>query len=110
MAKSSLADIEVSLQFKGPFDRDLGIPCLLCQESPTKYSHRLTRILNPDVFTCHIFAKMGLRCNLDLDTLILLGPVARRDLFLSSALSNEKIASIESRLQTVRVSFSSGIH
>lgn len=48
---------------------------------------------------------MGLRCNLDLDTLILLGPVARRDLFLSSALSNEKIASIESRLETIQVGF-----
>ncbi|KAE9409559.1 hypothetical protein BT96DRAFT_528285 [Gymnopus androsaceus JB14] len=70
-----------STPFKGPYDIGVCIPC----------SHK------------NALAEIGVLCDLDLDTFILLGSDRRKDLFLSTAstLSNYKIESIESVLNTI---------
>ncbi|KAJ3905038.1 hypothetical protein F5879DRAFT_20793 [Lentinula edodes] len=71
-----------------PYDQIAGQYCLVCRETPVLASQHLDQLLQQEEISKTELVKLGVRSDLDLDTLLLLGPNELDELFLPSSMTN----------------------
>ncbi|KIK57683.1 hypothetical protein GYMLUDRAFT_741998 [Collybiopsis luxurians FD-317 M1] len=88
--------------FESAFDNDVRQPCLVCTECPDPLvSSRLRALFRYDPDSRQkLGIKLGLRCDLDLDTLLLLDQATRDKLFRESNMSDDLVARIKAILHS----------
>ncbi|GAW01206.1 hypothetical protein LENED_002787 [Lentinula edodes] len=77
-------------------------PCLVCRETPALVSHRLNELLQQEEISKGELVKLGVRSDLDLDTLLLLGSDEIEDLFCSSSMTNMEKFSLKDAFQSLK--------
>ncbi|KAJ3916822.1 hypothetical protein F5877DRAFT_68709 [Lentinula edodes] len=86
--KSKFSPSSANIKPCVPYDQIAGQSCLVCRETPVLASQHLDQLLQQEEISKIELVKLGVRSDLDLDTLLLLGPNELDELFLPSSMTN----------------------
>ncbi|KAJ3877295.1 hypothetical protein F5051DRAFT_465038 [Lentinula edodes] len=86
--KSKFSPSSANIEPCVPYDQIAGQSCLVCRETPVLASQHLDQLLQQEEISKTELVKLGVRSDLDLDTLLLLGPNELDELFLPSSMTN----------------------
>ncbi|KAJ3995950.1 hypothetical protein F5050DRAFT_1763140 [Lentinula boryana] len=80
-------------------------PCLVCRDTPALASHSLNKLLQGELVRKGELVKLGFHSDVDLDTLVLLGPDEVAELLDQASLTNFEKASLRSALKNIQPRF-----
>lgn len=90
-------------KFDGPYDKTIRQPCLKCGGVPPMVSRCLREAFKHDLAAKGELTKMGIHCDLDIDTFMLMDSAQRDELFRSSGVTNVMRVSIVHMLKKLEV-------
>ncbi|KAJ3779596.1 hypothetical protein GGU10DRAFT_401441, partial [Lentinula aff. detonsa] len=77
-------------------------PCLVCRDTPALASHSLSKLLQGELVCKGELVKLGIHSDVDLETLVLLGPDEVAELLDQASLTNFEKASLRNALKNIR--------
>ncbi|KAJ3710249.1 hypothetical protein DFJ43DRAFT_1109095 [Lentinula guzmanii] len=80
-------------------------PCLVCRDTPALASHSLSKLLQGELVCKGELVKLGIHSDVDLETLVLLGPDEVAELLDQASLTNFEKASLRNALKNIRPKF-----
>ncbi|KAJ3814946.1 hypothetical protein F5876DRAFT_72455 [Lentinula aff. lateritia] len=86
--RSKISPSSANIKARIHYDKMVGQSCLVCPETPALASQHLDQLLQQEEISKVELVKLGVCSDLDLDTLLLLGPNELNELFLPSSMTN----------------------
>ncbi|KAJ3779832.1 hypothetical protein GGU10DRAFT_381688 [Lentinula aff. detonsa] len=83
------------------YDEAVHQPCLVCRDTPALASHSLSKLLQGELVRKGELVKLGIHSDVDLETLVLLGPDEVAELLDQASLTNFEKASLRNALKNI---------